>query len=422
MDILCNKPASAVSDLALLNQENDKILKTTNSAKVSCVPYVKIYSNSLFHVSAMKPTDYSSPIILDIDSGLMKAGFSSEDLPNTIFPTVIGQPKNKEINSCLMVNVYIGHEAQHTKAVLNLSQPCKHGIVTSWEDLEKIWCYTFYNQLQVDPGEHPVLLTDTIMSQCKDRKQMLQIMFEKFNVPYLYISLQAVLALYSTGRVTGTVFHSGDQVSYCVPVYETHRLQHAVQKFNLAGQDLTSYLAKLLKERDEFGLDVEEESVRDIKEKLCYVADNFHFEPPSQVLYNLPDGRTVTLGSERYRTCEALFSPQLLGKDQYGIHERVLKSLLLSDVDLRKQFAGNIVLSGGSTLFPGLTSRLQREISSMVPLDLLNTVNVSRVLDKDFAVWRGGATMANLQSFHTAWISRHDYNEFGPNIVHRRCF
>ncbi|XP_053561486.1 actin-3-like [Bombina bombina] len=234
--------------------------------------------------------------------------------------------------------------------------------------------------------------------------------------------MAAVLALHFTRRVTGTVFHSGDQVSYCVPVYETHRLQHAVQKFNLAGQHLTSYLAKLLKERDEFGLVVEEESVRDIKEKLCYIADNFHFEPPSQVLYNLPDGRTVTLGRERYRTCEALFSPQLLGKDQYGIHKRVLKSLLLSDVDLRKQFAGNIVVSGGSALFPGLTSQLQKEISSMVPLDLLNTVNVSRVLDKDFAVWRGGATMANLQSFHTTWISRHDYNEFGPNIVHRRCF
>ncbi|MEE6476282.1 hypothetical protein FKM82_011033 [Ascaphus truei] len=387
------------------------------------VPPLETYlSRYQSHLSTVKPIDYSIPIILDIGSGLVKAGFSNQELPNTVFPAVMGLTKMEDLESNPKGNIYIGHETQHPKTALHLMH-LNRGIPTNWKDLEKIWHYTFYNQLHVDPREHPVMLTDTIMNLCENRKQMVQIMFEVFNVPFVYVALQAVLALYSTGRTTGVVFHSGDTASYSVPVHEAYSLPHAVQKLSLAGQDLTSYLAKLLKEKGlVFGTIAEQELIRDLKEKWCYVAKDPDSEPASDLQYTLPDGQTITLGSERYRASEVLFSPQLSGKDQYGVHESLLRSLLLSDMDLRKSFAGNIILSGGTTLLPGLASRLQKEVSSMLPLELLDALHVSRVLDKDFAVWCGGAALASSQGFHTAWISKQEYHECGPDIVHRRCF
>ncbi|XP_029451311.1 uncharacterized protein LOC115087836 isoform X3 [Rhinatrema bivittatum] len=373
------------------------------------------------HISAMKLSDYSFPIVLDIRSGLMKAGFANLDLPVTVFPTIIGLPKYEEAVSSNTENIYIGHEAQHIKSVLNIKNPVTHGIVTDWDDLEKIWHYTFYDQLHADPEQHPVMLTETAMNP-ESRAHMVQIMFEAFSVPFAYIAVQAVLALYSTGRTSGVVFDSGDDVSYSVPVYEGYSLPHAIQRLNLAGCDLTNYLQKLLQKNGCLFRAPTQEIAREMKEKCCYVAQDAETELPSEVHYNLPDGQSITLSTERFRAPEVLFKQELIGKDQDGVHESLCRSLLLTDVDLRKTFAENLVLSGGNTLLTGLPLRLQKEICSLVPVNLRDSVSVTSVPDQDFAVWNGGAALVSSPAFHTAWISKQEYDEFGPDIVYKRCF
>ncbi|KAL5961738.1 actin [Taenia solium] len=372
--------------------------------------------------------DEAVPIVIDNGSGVSKSGFAGEDSPRSVIPSVVGRPKYESVITAMAEkDAYVGDEAQTKRGMLFLKHPIEHGYVNDWEDMEKLWNQIFFNELRVNPEEHPVLLTDPPLNPKANRERMATIMFETFNVPAMYIALQAVLALHASGRMTGLVLDSGDGATHTIPVYEGYAITSAIDRLDLAGREVTEYLMRLLRGRGSaFRSTSEREVVREIKERLGYVARDFEAELVRaettcevEKSYELPDGHVITIGSERFQCAEALMRPALIGKECPGLAESVFQSIGRSDMNTRKDLYYNVVLSGGSTMFSGMADRLKKDISEMAP----SSVNVRIVAqpERKYCVWIGGSILGSLSSFRKVWISKEDYEEVGPGIVHKKC-
>ena len=295
--------------------------------------------------------DDATSIVIDNGSGYMKVGMGDNQEPGSIFPTVVGQGAEGADK-----DFYIGDEAIQNYESCEIKYPMEHGIVTNWDDMTKIWKQSFENIGQ-NPAEHPILLTEAPLNPKANREKMTEIMFDEFNTPAMYVAIQAVMSLYAAGKTTGIIFDSGFGVSHTVPIYEGYALPHAIMRLDLAGQDLDKLMASCLKEEG-YNLESvpEMEALREAKETLCYVADDYEVGLESaqpggdnEKSYTLPDGSELKMSALRIKVPEALFQPSFLGMESAGIHETTYNSIMKCDVDIRKDLYANTELSGGTT-------------------------------------------------------------------------
>jgi len=372
---------------------------------------------------------YMQPLVVDMGSGLLKAGNAGDDAPRAVFPAIVGRPRHQGIMVGMgQKETYVGDEAQAKRGVLTLQHPVKCGIVTNWDAMEKILHHTFYNELRVAPEERAVLTTEAPLNPKANREKLVEILFEHFNVPANYVSIQAVLSLYSSGRTTGIVLDSGDGVSHVVPIFEGYSLPHAVLRLDLAGSNLTDQLQKLLQLRGHsFTTSGEREIVRQIKEQHCYVAYDYEQElikaantKECIVSYELPDGQLININEERFQTTECLFQPSLVGMEHNGISSMLSESIQKCDIDVRSDLMGNIALSGGTTMFPGIDRRIHKELQEISKSR--REIKIIAPPERKYSVWIGGSILASLSTFQQMWVTAAEYEETGPTIVHRKCF
>ena len=369
----------------------------------------------------------NQPIVLDNGSGMIKAGFAGDQIPKYIFPNYVGRPKHVRVMAGgLEGDTFIGPRAEEHRGLLRINYPMEHGIVNDWDDMERIWHHLLCSkdQMYIKPEEHPVLLTEAPLNPAKNRERAAQIFFETFGTPAMFMSIQAVLSLYSTGRTTGIVLDSGDGVTHAVPIYEGYALSHSIQRSDIAGRDVTRYLQLLLrKEARHFKTSAEFEVVRQIKEKACFVSSNIQkdeMNPPEKTQYLLPDGSHFELGMSRFRAPEVLFRPDLIGDESPGIHELLTFGIQRADLELRKVLYSNIILSGGCTLLKGFGERILGEVKKLAPKDI--KIKISAPAERMYSTWMGGSILASLDTFKRMWVSKKDYDSEGARILHKKFF
>ncbi|KAJ1723736.1 centractin- actin- protein of the dynactin complex [Coemansia erecta] len=387
----------------------------------------------------------NQPVVIDNGSGVIKAGFAGDDQPKSFFSSSVGRPKHlRMMAGAVEGDYFIGRQAEELRGLLKVRYPVEHGVVTDWEDMEKIWSYIYNDELRTLSEEHPVLLTEAPLNPLSNREQAAQIFFETFNVPAFYTSIQAVLSLYASGRTTGLVLDSGDGVSHAVPVFEGFALSHAIRRMDVAGRDVTEQLQVLLqKAGHRLYTSAEKEVVRQIKEKMCYVALDAAREEKEMGavgggagsvvgsgsaggagrgrgdVFRLPDGNVISLGSERFRAAEILFQPDLVGLEDAGVHQMVADSIGRADMDLRRSLYGNIVLSGGTTLMRGFGDRLLGELRRLAVKDC--KIKISAPPERKYSTWIGGSILASLSTFKKMWVSAEEYQE-DPDIIYKKFF
>jgi len=370
----------------------------------------------------------NQPIVIDNGSGTIKAGFAGAELPRLVFPAYVGKPKHMKVMAGgAEGDIFCGDKAKDLRGILKLNYPTKHGITTDWKDMQNLWQHV-YSELNVVQDQHPVLLTEAPLNPRPNRLKSAEIFFETFNVPALYVQVQAILSLYASGRTTGVVLDSGDGVTNAVPVYEGFILPHAVTRIDVAGRDITEYLQLLLRKAGHnFHTSAELEVVKDIKEKICFVAFNIEkidkedsedVEPEHS--YKLPDGNVIQVGAEKFRAPEVLFNPGLIGLEYVGIHQCLVNSISKCDLDIRRSLFSDIVLAGGSTMHDGFGDRLLVEVRKLAPRD--TKIRILAPPERILSTWIGGSILASLATFKRMWVTRKEYDEAGKNAIYRKGF
>ena len=376
-------------------------------------------------------------VVVDIGTGTIKAGFSGQDLPLVVIPTVMGekeieidagigqQNQNEQVKK--KSEKTFGNEAFAKRAEMDqLFHPVKRGIIEDYDKLDDILTHIFHTELGVDPRSMNVLLTDCPLSTKEHKMKIAEIMFTKHKVKSLALQNTAVLSLFSTGTTTGLVAECGEGVTYTVPVFEGYALPHAMHNINVAGGDVTRKLIDELKDCNAPVKDEHYQFVQDIKENMCYVSQDYAEElnmmddplTQEQRSYELPGNHVIEVNHhKRITAAECLFDPSKVGVTMQefdctgGIAQLAYQSIEKCDSDLKIGLYNNIVLAGGTTLMKRFPERFDYELRKFARGEAKTDININPALNRKYAAWVGGSMLASFSTFSDMTIKLTDYQE-----------
>lgn len=405
------------------------------------------------------------PCVIDNGTGYTKMGYAGNVEPQFIVPTTIATQEGaaQETRGGAREGVddldfYIGDEANARSKQYQVTYPIRHGLIDNWDNMERLWQRCLFQYLRCDPEEHHVLLTEPPLNPPENREYTAEIMFETFNVPGMYIAVQAVLALaaswtakdVSQRSLTGTVIDSGDGVTHVIPVAEGYVIGSCIQHIPLAGRDITAFVQQLLRERKE-PIPAEDslEVAKRVKETYSYVCSDLvkefakydskpekYFKTYTGTKKTTGQTYDVDVGYERFLGPEIFFNPEIFSTDfTVPLPQVVDESILKCPIDTRRGLYKNIVLSGGSTMFKDFGRRVQRDIKKRVDSrmeqnmarlgNLAHSSSAPASIDVEvishhmqrFAVWFGGSMLASTGEFYRVCHTKQAYDEEGPRIA-----
>lgn len=357
--------------------------------------------------------------MVDAGSKLLKAGFAIPDqAPSMIIPT---QMKRMPIDASL----------DDPSLVEDITvDPIVRGFVKDWDAMEDLLHHVLYTGLGWEMGnEGQILFTDPLCTPKAVREQLVQLMFETFNISGFYASEQAVLSLYAVGRISGCTVDIGHGKIDIAPVIEGAVQHIASRRFELGGLDLTKLLVQeLAKSNPQVKLSLSD--AEKIKEQYaCCAEDDVGYEkiqvscPVEQ--HTLPDGQVIMIGKERYTVGEALFQPSVMGLEAHGIVEQLVRSISSVSSENHRQLLENTVLCGGTASMTGFEDRFQKEASLCSSAIRPSLVKPPEYMPENlitYSAWVGGAILAKVVFPQNQHITKADYDENGPAVVHRKCF
>jgi len=356
----------------------------------------------------------SKAIVIDTGSGYVKAGLASDECPTCCMPNVIAW---EEGNSKPLV----GQDALAKVGQLRTCFPVQRGLCKDWDALEHVWQHTFLNQLRLDSTEHPLLSSYYPDENKIDRETTAMIFFETFQVPGYYSLQSALLSLYGSGRSTGLILDSGEGQTSAVPILDGYVIPHAHIMQNFGGQDLDKLMASLMSRYD-----ISKETANRIRERRGYLALDYQKEMErynqsitKSTSFDLPDGRTIEVGSEAMTASEAVFDPSLASSKEIGVVQMIYESLFKVGAEVRKEFAANIILSGGNTLIKNYSARFTKGLNESLPPHLKPKVFATN--DRQYLSWIGGGIITTVNTFQSVWITQPEYQENGPTVIYRKC-
>jgi actin-like protein 6A len=316
----------------------------------------------------------------------------------------------------------------------------------------------------------------------KAREQMVEVVMEELGVPALFCAKSAVLACYANARTSGLVVEMGATYTSVTSVHEGYAFAYPKSQVALfGGHDLDAFLRQKLapqvarsREAKAAATLVETEIAKRKKQSwsyvveakesgLCRVADGPFDEAQNAQLplinYELPDKTVISMGTERFSVAEHYFLGEaapvaaggLTGAPEAGaaVHEGPGMRLpelicetggLTTETELRKELFQNIVLTGGSSCFENMPTRIEREVVTTLsgtPLPLTASGNngaaggfssslrvkvvAAHAQERRVGAFLGGSILASLGSFHEMWMSKAEYAEHGAALIHKKC-
>ena len=361
-------------------------------------------------------------LIVDCGSGYCKAGYSGYIEPTVTLPTAVWHPQsNNMITKDDKSNLLFGKQALEAENGV-LIHPIQKTKIIEWDDFELYLDNLFANELKIKPEEYGIFMTEPPLTLKSSRERLTEILFEKFNTPFIFITNGAVLSSYGAFKYSGFVLDCGYDSSTIVPISNGYPYSSCIQTIDVGGKDVSEFLIKLLVKK---GYDEKKikKYIKEIKENCCYIENDNNKNNKKIKKFNLPDGTEIELDKERILSTEVLFHPEMINKTVGGVANTFCSSVSAIDHLTKKKFEGNnLIIAGGSTLLDGFSDRLKVEIGRYYGGKYKDRMDIINIKERNNLQWIGASTYSLMQIFKGLCTSKDEYNSFGAAAVHNKCF